>query len=322
MSSDYSIGVKKAVTRSQPINRYRSRLVENIRKNPNLYIMVLPLIVFYFLFHYVPMAGLVISFQNFKPAKGLFGSDFVGFANFVSFFKSVYAFRVIRNTVLLSMYQLIFGFPAPIILALLINEIAFGKFKRTIQTISYMPHFISLVVICGLVAEFTRSDGLISQIVVMLGGEPKNYLLMPRMFRPIFVSSGIWQQVGWGSIIYLAKLSSIDPGLYEAARIDGAGRFRQAIHITLPSLIPIIVVLLIMRVGRIMSLGFEKVILLYSPLTYETADTISSYVYRRGLQEGKYSFGAAVGLFNSVINFIILVSANKLSRKISSESLW
>ncbi len=301
---------------------YIIRLMKNIKSNPNLYIMLAPVLLFYILFHYVPMGGLVIAFQNFKPAKGFLESDFVGLKNFIDFFKSSYAIRVIRNTAILSFLQIAFGFPAPIILALLINEVRIAKFKKTVQTISYMPHFISMVVICGMVVEFTRSDGLFSQINIMLGGEPENYLLMPEMFRTIFVTSGVWQQVGWGSIIYLARLSSIDPGLYEAAKIDGAGRFKQAIHITLPSLIPTITILLIMRLGRIMNLGFEKVILLYSPLTYETADVISSYVYRRGLQEGKYSFGAAVGMFNSIINFTILVAANTISRKVSSESLW
>jgi len=298
------------------------KLRKDIRMNRLLYLMILPVFLYYIIFHYIPMVGVVISFQEFSPAKGLFRSNWVGLKNFIDFFTSIYSVRVIKNTILLNFYQLLFGFPAPIILALLINEIRSNIYKRTIQTVSYMPHFISLVVICGFIVDFSTTDGLFNDIIAFFGGERFNLLMDKELFRTIFVSSGIWQQIGWGSIIYIAKLSSIDTWLYEAAVIDGAGRFKQLIHVTLPALIPIIVILFIMRLGHIMSLGFEKVILLYNPLTYETADVISSYVFRRGLQEANYSFGAAVGLFNSIINCIILVSANTFSRKFVKESLW
>ncbi|CAG7600872.1 putative multiple-sugar transport system permease YteP [Paenibacillus solanacearum] len=302
--------------------RYTSRLRKDIMMNKYVYMMALPVIAFYLIFHYVPMGGLMIAFQDFNAFKGMFASPWVGLKHFNDFLTSPYAFRVIKNTLLINVYQILFGFPAPILLALLINEIRSHAFKRSIQTVSYMPHFISLVVICGMLVDFTASNGVINDIIALFGGERANLLMQKDLYRPIYILSGIWQEVGWGSIIYLATLSSVDPHLYEAASIDGAGRFKKLLHVTIPSLIPTIVILLIMRLGHIMSEGFEKVILIYNPLTYETADVISSYVYRRGLQEANYSFGAAVGLFNSTINFIILVAANALSRKFAKQSLW
>jgi len=299
-----------------------SRLRKDFVSNKYVYIMALPVILYYLIFHYAPIGGAVIAFQEFNAFKGIGGSEWVGLRNFQEFLNSPYAFRVIRNTLLINIYQILFAFPAPILLALLLNEIRVRWFKRTIQTVSYMPHFISLVVICGMLVDFTQSNGIINDIIVFFGGERSNLLMQSDLFRTIFVSSGIWQEVGWGSIIYLAALSTIDPHLYEASSIDGAGRFRQLIHITFPALVTTIVILLIMRMGHIMSEGFEKIILLYNPLTYETADIISSYVYRRGIQEANYSFGAAVGLFNSSINFVILVVVNSLSRKYAKESLW
>ncbi|CAG7614544.1 ABC transporter permease [Paenibacillus allorhizosphaerae] len=301
---------------------YASRLRKDLRMNKYVYMMAFPVIAFYIIFHYVPMGGVIIAFQDFNAFKGMFGSPWVGLKHFNDFLTSPYAFRVIKNTLLINVYQILFGFPAPILLALLINEIRSHSFKRSIQTVSYMPHFISLVVICGMLVDFTASTGVINDIIHLFGGERSNLLMQKDLYRLLYISSGIWQEVGWGSIIYLATLSAVDPSLYEAASIDGAGRFNKLLHITVPSLIPTIVILLIMRLGHIMSEGFEKVILLYNPLTYETADVISSYVYRRGLQEANYSFGAAVGLFNSSINFIILVAANSISRKFAKESLW
>jgi len=287
-----------------------------------IYLMALPIAAYYIIFNYVPMIGLVIAFQNFKPTLGYFASKWVGMSNFIRFFTSPFAWRVIRNTLLLNVYDIIFGFPAPIILALLLNEVRGSKFKRTVQTFTYIPHFISLVVICSMIIEFSASRGLINDVLAFFGAERNNLLVSNSTFRTVFVSTGIWQQVGWGSIIYLATLSGIDPALYEAARIDGAGRFKQMLYVTLPSLQPTILVLFILRMGNIMSQGFEKIILLYSPLTYETADVISSYVYRMGLQQQDFSYGAAVGLFNSVINFTILVLANRMSKKVTGDSLW
>lgn len=298
------------------------RLKRDILYNKYVYIMAVPVILYYIIFCYVPMGGLIIAFQDYKPALGLLGSKWEGLDNFIQFFTSINAGRVIRNTLLINIYDILFGFPAPIILALLINEVRSNRFKRTIQTLSYMPHFISLVVICSMLLEFSNSTGLFNDILAFFGAERSNLMMRNDLFRPMFVGSGIWQEVGWGSIVYLAALSGIDPTLYEAARMDGAGRFHQMRYITLPSLMPTILVLFIMRMGHIMSQGFEKVILLYTPLTYETGDVIASFVYRMGLQQTDYSFGAAVGLFNSIINFAILIIANRLSKKISGTGLW
>lgn len=298
------------------------RLWKNMKKHPMLYAMALPVVIYYVVFKYFPMYGLLIAFQNFKPALGLFESEWVGFQNFTDFFSNREFFRLIRNTFVLNFYNLLFGFPLPIIFALLLNEIKGSRFKKTVQTVTYMPHFISAMVVCGLVSTFLRSDGVITYILTLFGAEAKNYLGEADAFRTIFTSMNVWQEFGWGSIIYFASLSSIDPTLYEAASIDGANRFKKVLHITLPGLAPTIVTLLILRMGNMMTLGFEKIILLYSPLTYETADVISSYVYRQGLQQYNYSYGAAVGLFNSIINLIFLIGANCINRKINNSSLW
>ena len=301
---------------------YFARVRQNFMQYKLVYILSIPIIVYYIIFHYLPMFGICVAFQDYRPAKGVLGSKWVGLKHFQSFFESVYAGRLIRNTLLINLYTLIFGFPAPILLALLINEVKFTPFKKTVQTISYMPHFISVVVICGLLADFCSTTGILTTITTLFGAERTNLLNEPGLFRTIYVGSGIWQSIGWGSIIYLATLSGTDPNLYEAAVIDGAGRFQQAIHITLPTLIPLIVLQLIMRMGQMFSVGYEKIILLYNGLTYETGDVISSYVYRRGLQSGEFSFGTAVSLFNSVCNIVLLVAANYISGRLTNESMW
>lgn len=297
-------------------------VLKDLKSNKNIYIMLVPVLLFYLIFHYKPMYGAIIAFKDFSPMLGIWKSPWIGFEHFTEFLGSYNFWSVLRNTVLLSLYDLIFGFPAPIILALLLNEIRNALFKRAVQTITYMPHFISLVVICGMVKEFTAADGIINDVLAYFGGERISLLLKPEYFRTIFVSSGIWQHVGWASIIYLASLTSIDNEQYEAAMIDGAGRWKQLIHITIPGIMPTIVIMLILRLGQVMNVGFEKVILLYNPMTYDTADVISSYVYRKGLQEFSYSFSSAVGLFNSVINFCLVLSSNWISRKLNETSLW
>ncbi|MEA5014312.1 MAG: ABC transporter permease subunit [Candidatus Limiplasma sp.] len=299
-----------------------SRLKRELRANKYIYLMLAPVVLYYVVFHYIPMGGSVIAFQNYKPAKGFWGSDWVGLKHFEAFFASPYAWRVIRNTLLLSVYQIIFGFPMPIVLALMVNEVRCKPYKKFVQTVSYMPHFISLVVICSLLLSFSRTDGLFNDIVAFLGGERTNLFAREELFRSLFVGSGIWQTIGWGSIIYLATLSTVDPSLHEAAAMDGATRLKRMIHVSFPALVPVIIVQLIMRLGNILSQGFEKVMLLYSPLIYETSDVISTYVYRRGLQDMNYSFGAAVGIFNSVVNLAVLFWANSLSRRLTRESLW
>ena len=287
-----------------------------------VYMMLLPVMIYYVIFHYLPMLGVVIAFQNFKPAKGLTGSKWVGFKHFIDFFDGPYAWRLIRNTLLLSLYQILIGFPAPILLALLFNEMRGKRYKRVCQTLTYVPHFVSLVVVCGLIRTFTSSTGLITSLFVRFGMEKMNLLAQPQYYRTIYVLSGVWQNIGWGSIIYLATLSNVDLSLFEAADLDGANRLQKILHINLPMLIPIIAVQLIMRVGRIMSEGSEKTILLYSAVTYDTSDIISSYVYRTGLEKRSYSPAAAIGLFNSLINMGLVVFANWFSRTYVNESLW
>lgn len=295
---------------------------KDIRRNYSLYLLVLPVLLFYLLFSYKPMYGAIIAFKDYTPRLGIDGSPFVGLDNFIRFFHSTYFVRLMKNTVLLSVYSLIFGFPAPIILALLLNEVRNKKFKSLTQTITYLPHFISLIVVTGMIVNFTMTSGLINDIIVFFGGERSPLLQNPDLYRTIYIISGIWQEVGWGSIIYLAALSGVDSQLYEAAMIDGAGKFKQLIFVTLPSIMPTIIIMLILKMGSLMSLGYEKTILLYNPATYETADIISSYVYRIGLLEQDWSYSTAIGLFNSLINFTLLIITNRLSKKISETSLW
>lgn len=300
----------------------RSIISSDIKRNKYIYLMVLAVVVWYVIFCYVPMYGTVIAFKKYSVGLGIFKSSWVGIDNFTAFFRDVNSWRIIKNTLLISIYDILWGFPAPIILALLLNEVKNKFFKRTVQTLTYLPYFISTVVVCGIIVDFTSSSGLINQLISSFGFEKTNLLSQSGLFRTIFISTNIWQSIGWNSIIYLAALSNIDPGLYEAAVMDGAGKWKQLIHITLPSLTSTIMVLLILRMGSIMSIGFEKIILLYNPLTYETADVISSYVYRRGLLNADYSYSTAIGLFNSVINLLFLVGANWLSKKYTENSLW
>jgi len=297
-------------------------VVKDFRRNKYLYIMVAPVVAFYIIFHYLPMYGAQIAFRNFSPSLGIFDSPWVGLEHVINFVESHYFWRLIRNGLLLNLYEIIFGFPAPIILALLINELRNSAFKRISQTIVYLPHFISLVVVAGLVREFVSLEGLINDILVLIGMERTVILQIPELFRPVFITSLVWQSMGWGSIIFLAALSGIDPQLYEAATLDGCGRFKKILYITLPGIMPTIVILLILRMGSMFDVGFERIILLYNPLTFETADVIGSFVFRRGLLEFNWSYSAAVGLFNSVINFAMILMANWLSRRVNETSLW
>lgn len=229
---------------------------------------------------------------------------------------------MIRNTLLINLKNLVFGFPAPILFALLLNEVRCIRFKKFVQTVSYMPHFISTVVVAGMILQFTATDGFITQMLTFFGFPKQNLMLNPDLFQPIYVISDIWQGLGWGSIIYIAAISGINSELYEAARMDGAGRFKQAIHVTIPGILPTIITMLVLRIGNMMNLGFEKIILLYNSSIYDTADVISTYVYRKGLVDQSYSFSTAVGLFNSVINLVLLVAANKICGRLTEYSLW
>jgi len=290
--------------------------------NKAVYMIVFPVIVHIIIFSYAPMVGVLMAFQNYNIKDGIFGSPWVGFKHFADFFNSYYFLRLLRNTFLLSFYDLVFGFPAPILFALLLNEIRNQKYKRMVQTISYMPHFISTVIIAGIIIDFFSSTGAITDIVTKLGGSRGNLLGMPRYFRTIFITSGIWQGLGFGSIIYIASLSKIDPELYEAADIDGAGRLKKAIYITLPSIAPTIIIMLILRIGNLLTVNSEKILLLYSPTTYSVADVIGTFVYRKGLVEYNYGYSTAVGLFNSIVNFTLLIVANFFSKKFSETSLF
>lgn len=291
--------------------------------NKYVYLLAVPFLVYYIIFQYGPMYGMIIAFKDYKPVLGILGSPWVGLKHFINFFHDFNFTRVITNTFLINFYDLIFGFPFPIIFALLLNEITHTRFKRVTQTLTYLPHFISMVVICGIIRDFCGSEGIVVQLLSSVFGIAKMDLLsQAQYFRPIFVSTNIWQSFGWNSIIYIAALSGVDPTLYEAATVDGAGRLRQMVSITIPCIMPTIIIMLILRLGQMMSVGYEKIILLYSPITYSTADVIQSYVYRRGLLNYDYSFSSAVGLFNSVINFVFVLAANRLSKTFSETSLW
>lgn len=292
------------------------------QKHWPLYMLMVPVLAYYIIWCYGPLYGITIAFNDYNVRKGVFGSAFVGMRWFAEFFNSPYAFRVIRNTVMINFWNLIWGFPLPIILALMLNDLRNMKFKRVVQTITYMPYFISLVIICGMLRDFTASDGIFGTITKMFGGKAVNLLGDAKYFQTIYVGSELWQRIGWDSIIFLSALAAISPELYEAATIDGAGRLRQVFSVTLPGIMPTIAILLVLRIGSLMSLGFEKIILLYNGLTYETADVIASYVYRKGIVEANFSFSTAVGLFNSVINFALVIFANRISSKLTETSLW
>ncbi|SFJ59417.1 putative aldouronate transport system permease protein [Paenibacillus sp. UNC496MF] len=298
------------------------RVKRELNRGKYVYLMLLPVMLYYLIFQYLPMVGIVISFQNYAPGLGFFESKWVGFKHFIDFFNGYYFWRLIKNTLLLNFWLLLFGFPAPILLALLLNEVRSSLFKRTVQTVTYIPHFISMVVIVGMIKDFVSSDGLINQVRDLLGKESIAFLQLPEFFRTIYVTSDIWQSIGWSSIIYFAALTAVNPDLYEASEMDGAGRYRKIWHITLPAIQPTIVILLTLTIGNLLSSGFEKILLLYQPLTYETSDVISTYVYRKGIQDSSFSFASAVGLFNTVVNFLLLIIANRISRKISESSLW
>lgn len=295
---------------------------KNLYKYRGIYLMLLPVLLYYILFAYAPLYGLQIAFKNYRPGLGIWGSKWCGLDQFVQFFTGPYFWRLLRNTLLLSLYTIVICFPAPILFALLLNELRVKWLKKTIQTVSYLPHFISLVVVCGIIKEFTSSTGLFSNLIVALGGEAGNLLMDPSKFRAIYVISDLWQTIGWNSIIYLAALSGVNTELYDAAAVDGAGRFRRIWSITLPCLMPTIVIMFIMRIGQFMSVGYDKIILLYNENIYETADIIATYVYRKGLIESNYSYSMAISLFNSLINFILVVLVNKISAKVSETSLW
>lgn len=301
---------------------YGYRLKRDFQKNRSLYFMIIPVVLFYILFHYKTMYGAIIAFYNYRPARGLEGSKWVGLDHFIYFFKSPFFMRTLKNTLAISLLNLLFAFPAPIILALLLNEVRNKYFKKVVQTVTYLPHFISSVIICGMLTSFCLSTGLFNDIIELFGGKRIPLLQGTDYYRTIYIASDIWQTIGWSSIIYLAALSGVDKNLYEAAQLDGANKWKQTWNITLPGILPTIMIQLILRIGTLMSIGHEKTLLIYNPTNYAVSDIISTYNFRMGLELGDWSYATAIGLFNSVVNCILLVMSNKLSKKYTENSLW
>lgn len=299
-----------------------STFFRNFLKQKSLYLLVLPGFLVILIFSYVPMYGILIAFKKYNVVDGVWNSPWVGLKYFEMFLSNPMAMRTFKNTLLLGLYSLLWGFPAPIILALLFNELRGTKFKKFVQTVSYFPHFISTVIIVGMIKEITSLDGLVNTITSWFGAEPINFLAEPEYFRTIFIGSGIWQGIGWGTILYLAALSNVDPSLYDVASIDGANRWQKIKNISLPSILPTIIILFILAIGGILGNDFTKVLLLYNPGTYETADVIGTYVFREGLQSGRFEYATAVGLMLSVISFLFVFITNSIVKKFSESSLW
>jgi putative aldouronate transport system permease protein len=298
-------------------------LARDVSRDKQLYLLLLPFLVYFILFKYKPMYGLLIAFKDYSVFKGMSKSPWVGFEHFTVLFRSPYLIRIVRNTFLISIYSLIFGFPAPIVLALLLNSVKNGLFRKTVQTCTFLPHFVSVVVVAGLVTNFLApTNGLVNLALEKLGFEKTYFLTKPEFFRPILIAMGIWKETGFASIVYLASLSAIDPQLYEAAYMDGAGSWRRLTHITIPGILPTIMVLLVLRLGTLLNVGYETIILLYQPATYETADVINTYVFRSGLTEGKYDLAAAVGLMNSVVALILVSVSNYVSKRGTEYGVW
>ncbi|CAG7644118.1 ABC transporter permease [Paenibacillus allorhizosphaerae] len=318
----------RPIEHSAPVTQKKQALRRSpgwkrVLHNYELYLFILPTLAYFILFHYVPMYGVQIAFKNFIAVKGVAGSPWVGFEHFERFFESYQFITVMRNTLGISLYELLVAFPAPILLALLLNQVTSERFKKIVQTVTYAPHFISVVVIAGMLYLFlSPKHGLVNQILVLLGVDPVFFMASPEWFKTIYVFSGIWQNIGWAAIIYLAALSGVNPDLHEAAVVDGATKLQRIRHIDLPTIMPTIVILLILNVGHLMSIGFEKVYLLQNQLNIDASEIIQTYVYKAGLMNAQFSYSAAIGLFNSIVNFILLISVNQLAKKTKQASLW
>lgn len=296
---------------------------KHLRKYWQFYAMMLIPVLYYIIFRYVPMAGNIIAFRRYRAGSSIFGDEWSGLKYFNQFIQDQNFWRAFANTLLLNFKYLIVSFPLTLIFALLLNEVKNVAFKKIVQTISYLPHFISMVIVAGMVREVLSTSGPINNLIKSLGGEVVTFISLPEWFTTIFVVSGVWQGIGWGTILYLAAMSGINPELYEAAALDGANKFQQCLHVTIPAILPTVSTLLVLNVGSLCgSAAFEKVFLLYNPTTYETADIIATYVYRMGLQSGNYSYATAVGLFQGVINLVLLTVANRVSRTMTGSALW
>ena len=312
-----------SLSTAKPLKKkFTERLKKDFKNHWQMYLLALPVIAYFFIFNYAPMFGIVMAFEKFHIKKGIFGSRFVGFENFHRFFISPFFWRLLRNTLLISIYGLLFSFPLPIIFALCLNEVRNRKFKKVVQTVSYLPYFISVVVVVSILFDFGKANGLITNIATFFGWDGGAVISSAKWFRTLYIGSNLWQHLGYNSIIFISALAAVDPTLYEAARIDGANRWQQTLHVTLPGIASTIIVLLILRLGQIMGVGYEKIILMYGPSTYETGDVIASYVYRTGILDADYSYSTAVNLFNSLVNMVVLFTANFISRKVNETSIW
>ncbi|MDY2871987.1 MAG: ABC transporter permease subunit [Eubacteriales bacterium] len=289
-----------------------------------LVLMALPAFIIVLIFSYIPMYGISIAFQKFKPLKGMFNMNvqWVGLKYFEKFFQSPYIFRLLRNNLLLGVYSLLWGFPLPIIFAVLLDQLHARRFKKVVQTISYLPHFLSVVVLVGMIKMLFASNGIVNDVIQWMGGEPIYFLIAPRWYRTLFIGSGIWQGLGWSSIIYLAALTNVDPQLMEAAVVDGANRFQRVWNVSLPALMPTISIQLIFSISGIMSASTEKTLLLYNEATYEVGDVIGTYVYREGILGGAFEYTTAIGLLMSIVSLVLITLANYGSRLFSENSLW
>jgi putative aldouronate transport system permease protein len=303
-------------------NMKKSTKFKKILNNYQLYLFLLPALIYFIVFHYFPMYGVLIAFKDFVATKGILGSPWVGFKHFERFFDSYQFWKLIKNTLGLSVLQLIIGFPLPILLALMLNQIRSKKYKGFVQTVVYAPHFISVVVLAGMIYVFFSNNGLINNLIQIFGGETISFMAKPEWFKPLYIASGVWQETGWAAIIYLAALAGVSQETHEAALVDGANKWQRILHVDLPAIMPTAVILLILSVGNIMNIGFEKAYLLQTPLNQPSAEIIPTYVYKMGLQQAQYSFSAAVGLFNAVINLILLIAVNKFAKRLSGQGLW
>ena len=299
----------------------KASLWQSIKKNRIFYIMLIPVVLYYLVFHYGPMAGIVVAFQNYMPRRGIMESAWVGLKNFRLLFTSADFPQVFRNTLILSLYKIIFGFPAPILLALLINEVRSRHFKKVVQTVSYMPHFLSWVIVAKLVSTMLELEGPVNQLTGLFGLSAHQFLIEKNLARGIVVVAGIWKEVGWGTLIYLAAIAGVDPSLYESALLDGATARQQAMYITIPSILPTIIVMLVLRMGSVMSAGYEDILLLENNMTYDVLETIDTYVYKIGLQKANYSFGTAVGLFKSAVSVVAVLITNWIADRATGSSL-
>lgn len=311
---------------ASPVKRKKTwhrRLKQDLRVNYTLYLYLLPAVIIIFLFHYIPIYGIQIAFRDFKPARGITGSEWVGLKHFLRFFASHQFNSLLINTLSLSVFSIVLNFPFPILMALMVTQLRNKRVQRFTQTVTYMPHFISTVVMVGIIIMFlSPNSGLYGNMIRALGGVPDNLMANPRLFRPIYVLTDMWQHSGWDSIIYIAALSAVDTQLYDAAMVDGAGRFKRILHIDIPCILPTVVILLILRMGNVMSVGFEKAFLMQNTLNITTSEIISTYVYKIGLQKQQYSYSAAIDIFNIIINFVLLVSVNAISKRLSDTGLW